>query len=88
MAETFLGVSMIPMYYKNEVRQIKSEFLCFLRQPSIACLRVWCKLQCNISFSLKVKDLPTVFVTSFCYLDIILSTSIPEPLHNMNSGGV
>ena len=34
MAETFFGVSMIPMYYKNEVRQIKSKLLCFLRHPT------------------------------------------------------
>ena len=33
MAETFFGVSMIPMNYKDEVRQIKSELLCFLRHP-------------------------------------------------------
>ena len=30
MAETFFGVSMIPMNYKDEVRQMKSELLCFL----------------------------------------------------------
>ena len=33
MAETFFGVSMIPMNYKDEVRQIKSELLCILRHP-------------------------------------------------------
>ena len=33
MAETFFGVSMIPMNYKDEVRQIKIELLCFLRHP-------------------------------------------------------
>ena len=33
MAETFFGVSMIPMNYKDEVRQIKSKLLCFLRHP-------------------------------------------------------
>ena len=30
MAETFFGVSMIPMNYKDEVRQIKSELLFFI----------------------------------------------------------
>ena len=34
MAETFFGVSIIPMNYKDEVRQIKSELLCFLRHPN------------------------------------------------------
>ena len=34
MAETFFGVSMIPMNYKDEVRQIKSELLCFLGHPN------------------------------------------------------
>ena len=34
MAKTFVGVSMIPMTYKDEVRQIKSELLCFLGHPS------------------------------------------------------
>ena len=33
MAETFVGVSTIPMNYKDEVRQIKSELLCFLGHP-------------------------------------------------------
>ena len=37
MAETFFGVSMIPMNYKDEVRQIKSELLCFLRHPREGC---------------------------------------------------
>ena len=35
MAETFVGVSIIPMNYKDEVRQIKSERLCFLRHPYV-----------------------------------------------------
>ena len=35
MAETFFGVSMIPMNYKDEVRQIKSELLCFLGHPRV-----------------------------------------------------
>ena len=34
MAETFFCVSMIPMNYNDEVRQIKSELLCFLRRPT------------------------------------------------------
>ena len=34
MAETFFGVSMIPMKYNDEVRHIKSELLYFLRHPS------------------------------------------------------
>ena len=40
MAETFFGVSMIPMNYKDEVRQIKSELLCFLGHPILPYLRV------------------------------------------------
>ena len=35
MADTFFGVSMISMNYEDEVRQIKIEILCFLRQPRI-----------------------------------------------------
>ena len=35
MAEIFFGVSMIPMNYKDEVRQIKSELLSFLRHPNV-----------------------------------------------------
>ena len=35
MAETFYGVYMTPMYYKNEVRQIKSDLLCFLRHRKV-----------------------------------------------------
>ena len=34
MAETFFGVSMILMNYKDEVRQIKSELSCFLGHPT------------------------------------------------------
>ena len=37
MAETFFGVSMIPMNFKGEVRQIKSELLCFLGHPTGTC---------------------------------------------------
>ena len=33
MAETFFGVSMIPINYKDEVRQIESELLCILGHP-------------------------------------------------------
>ena len=40
MAETLFGVSMIPMYYTNEVRQIRSELLCFLRHPRVTCTTI------------------------------------------------
>ena len=36
MAKTFFGVSIIPMNYKDEVRQIKRELLCFLGHPKQA----------------------------------------------------
>ena len=39
MAEFFFGVSMIPMNYKDEVRQIKTELLYFLGHPRVPLLK-------------------------------------------------